>query len=79
VEAAAALARPGRSAQAAGPCGAKPFIAAALEHAATRVRPGFLEFDPAQAAGKMVVQPEREDLPFECEPQKIVEFYSQQL
>ncbi|MFZ5478669.1 MAG: 30S ribosomal protein S4 [Myxococcota bacterium] len=57
----------------------KPFIQANLEQAASRVRPGFLEFDPAQAAGKMVVQPEREDLPFECEPQKIVEFYSQQL
>ena len=58
---------------------AKPFVQAALELAAGRVRPGFLEFDPAQAAGKMVVQPEREDLPFECDPQKIVEFYSQQL
>jgi small subunit ribosomal protein S4 len=57
----------------------KPFIQANLELAASRVRPGFLEFDPALAAGKMVVQPEREDLPFECEPQKIVEFYSQTL
>lgn len=57
----------------------KPFVQAALEIAAGRVRPGFLEFDPALAAGKMVVQPEREDMPFECEPQKIVEFYSQQL
>ena len=53
--------------------------AAKLEHANSRVRPGFLEFDPALAAGKMVVQPEREDLPFECDPQKIVEFYSQQI
>jgi small subunit ribosomal protein S4 len=58
---------------------AKPFIQAALEHAAGRVRPGYLEFDPATASGKMVVAPEREDIPFECEPQKIVEFYSQQL
>jgi small subunit ribosomal protein S4 len=57
----------------------KPFVQAALELAAGRVRPGFLEFDPAQAAGKMVVQPEREDLPFECDPQKIVEHYSQKL
>lgn len=57
----------------------KPFVAAKLEHANSRVRPGFLEFDPALAAGKMVVQPEREDLPFECDPQKIVEFYSQQI
>ena len=58
---------------------AKPFIQAKLEHANSRVRPGFLEFDPAKAAGKLVVQPEREDLPFECDPQKIVEFYSQQI
>lgn len=57
----------------------KPFIQANLELAASRVRPGFLEFDPAQATGKMTVQPEREDMPFECEPQKIVEYYSQQL
>ena len=58
---------------------AKPFVAAKLEHANSRVRPGFLEFDAALAAGKMVVSPEREDLPFECDPQKIVEFYSQQI
>ena len=58
---------------------AKPFVQAALEMAAGRVRPSFLEFDPALAAGKMVVAPEREDLPFECDPQKIVEFYSQQI
>jgi small subunit ribosomal protein S4 len=57
----------------------KPFVQAALEHAATRVRPGFLEFDPAQFQGRMVVSPEREDLPFDADPQKIVEFYSQQL
>jgi small subunit ribosomal protein S4 len=57
----------------------KPFIQANLEQAASRVRPAFLEFDPALAAGKMVVQPEREDLLFDCDPQKIVEFYSQQL
>ncbi len=57
----------------------KPFIAAALDSAAARIRPGYLEFDPANAAGKMVVSPEREDLPFDCNPQAIVEFYSQQL
>lgn len=57
----------------------KPFIQAALELATTRVRPGFLDFDPAQFAGKMVVAPEREDLPFDADPQKIIEFYSQQL
>lgn len=58
---------------------ATPFIASALEHAATRVRPAFLELDPAQFSGKLLVEPQREDLPFPCDPQKIVEFYSQQL
>ncbi len=58
---------------------AKPFVQAALEMAAGRVRPGFLEFDPAMAQGKMVVKPEREDVPFECNPQAIIEYYSQQL
>lgn len=58
---------------------ASPFYASILEHAAGRVRPSFLEFDPALMAGKMVVAPEREDIPFECEPQKIVEYYSQMI
>ena len=58
---------------------AKPWVAASLGLAASRVRPGYLEFDPATQAGKMVVAPEREDLPFDCDTQKIVEFYSQQL
>lgn len=57
----------------------KPFVQANIEAAVSRVRPAFLEFDPAQASGKLVVAPEREDIPFECDPQKIVEFYSQQL
>jgi small subunit ribosomal protein S4 len=57
----------------------KPFIQANLGVAATRIRPGFLELDPATAAGKMLVKPEREDLPLPCNPQAIVEFYSQQL
>lgn len=57
----------------------KPFVQANLEQAASRVRPAFLEFDPALAAGKLLVEPQREDLPFTCDPQKIVEFYSQQL
>lgn len=56
-----------------------PFVQAALEHAASRVRPNYLDFNPAEFAGKMVVRPEREDLPFECNPQSIVEYYSQQL
>jgi small subunit ribosomal protein S4 len=58
---------------------AKPFIQAALEQGATRIRPGFLDFDPANAVGKIITAPQREDLPFDCDPQKIVEFYSQQV
>ena len=58
---------------------AKPFIVAALEVGATRIRPGFLDFNPATVQGKIVTEPQREDLPFECQPQKIVEFYSQQI
>lgn len=57
----------------------KPWVQGVLEHASTRVRPDYLEFDAAQFAGKMVVRPERENLPFDADPQKIVEFYSQQL
>ena len=57
----------------------KPFVQANIEAAVSRVRPAFLEFDPALAAGKLVVAPEREDIPFDADPQKIVEFYSQQL
>ncbi len=57
----------------------RPFVQTALELAATRIRPGYLEFDPATASGKIVTEPQREDLPFDCDPQKIVEFYSQQI
>jgi small subunit ribosomal protein S4 len=58
---------------------ATPFVQARLEHAASRVRPAFLEFDPATFSGKLLVEPQREDLPFPADPQKIVEFYSQQI
>ena len=58
---------------------AKPFVVAALEQGATRIRPGYLDFDPATATGKIVTEPQREDLPFDCDPQKIVEFYSQKI
>jgi len=58
---------------------AKPFVQAKLDVGASRIRPSFLEFDPALAKGKMLVKPEREDVPLECDPQKIVEFYSKQL
>ena len=57
----------------------KPFIQAALELAASRVRPGYLDFDPSKAAAKLVIRPEREDVPFDCNPQAIIEYYSQQI
>lgn len=58
---------------------AKKFIQENLAVAATRVRPEYLELDPATASGKMILTPQREHLPFDCDPQKIVEFYSQQI
>ena len=57
----------------------KPFIQEALANSASRVRPSYLEFDPAKATGKMVTAPMREDLPFEVNTQAVVEYYSQQL
>ena len=51
----------------------------ALENSASRVRPPYLTFDVAEAKGVMTTQPNREDLPFEIDLQKIIEFYSQQL
>ena len=57
----------------------KGFILEALEASTARVRPGYLEFDPAKAAGKMVAMPSRSDLPFEANTQAVVEFYSQKL
>jgi small subunit ribosomal protein S4 len=57
----------------------KPFIQAALAMSASRVRPAFLDFDPAKAQGSMITLPDREDVPFEGNTQAIIEFYSQQL
>ncbi len=57
----------------------KSFIQEALEASTARVRPAFLEFDPAKATGKMVVAPGRADLPFDANTQAVVEFYSQKL
>lgn len=57
----------------------KPFIQEALGLAASRVRPNYLEFDPAKAAARMVTAPEAEDLPFDVNTQAVIEFYSQQL
>ncbi|HJN73739.1 MAG TPA: 30S ribosomal protein S4 [Myxococcota bacterium] len=57
----------------------KPFIQENLERSMATVRPQYLEFDPAKATGTMTQAPELEDLPFECNLQAIVEFYSQTL
>ncbi len=58
---------------------AKPFVAAALELAASRTRPSWLDFDPAKASGKLISTPERDDLPFDLNENAIIEFYSQKL
>lgn len=58
---------------------AKPFMVAALEGSISRVRPQYLEFDPAKARGRMVTSPELEDMPLQVNTQAVVEFYSQQL
>lgn len=57
----------------------KEFIQNALAASTARIRPPYLEFDPAKATGRMISAPEAEDLPFECNTQAIVEFYSQSL
>ncbi len=58
---------------------AKAWMQERIEGSAGRVRPGFLEFDPAKAQGTVVTEPQLEDLPFEANMQAIVEFYSQTL
>ena len=55
----------------------KSFIQANFERSASLNRPQYLEFDPAKATGTMTQAPELADLPFECNLQAIVEFYSQ--
>lgn len=55
----------------------KAHVQAAVERSAATVRPNYLEFDPAKMLGTMVSAPEAEDLPFECNLQAIVEYYSQ--
>ncbi len=57
----------------------KPFIQEALALSASRVRPGYLEFDPAKAVGTMMTLPEVDDLPLEANTQAVIEFYSQML
>ncbi len=58
---------------------AKEFIQVALAESATRLRPQYLEFDPAKATGKMVTRPEASDVPFDINTQQVIEYYSQQL
>jgi ribosomal protein S4 len=55
------------------------FIKERLEHSTTRVRPSFLEFDPAKASGRLVTAPDPAEIPLEVNTQAVVEFYSQQL
>jgi small subunit ribosomal protein S4 len=58
---------------------AKPFIAELLERGAAMPRPSWLEFDPAKATGKLLLAPERADVPLELNENAIIEFYSQKL
>ena len=57
----------------------KSFVLEVLETQGIQARPGWLEFDPAKATGKMISTPDRSDLPFELSENAIIEFYSQQL
>jgi small subunit ribosomal protein S4 len=55
------------------------FMKANLELASHRVRPKYLELDVAKGVGTVIGVPEKGDLPFNVDTQKIIEFYSQQL
>ena len=55
----------------------KSFLQENMERSAAMTRPQYLEFDPAKATGTMTQTPELADLPFDCNLQAIVEFYSQ--
>jgi len=57
----------------------KPFVAQILEQTAAMPRPSWLEFDPAKATGKLLMAPDRGDLPIELNENAIIEFYSQKL
>lgn len=58
---------------------AKQFVQDFLAQSTTRVRPAFLDFDPAAGKGKMVAPPEAADLGVEANTQAVIEYYSQQL
>ena len=57
----------------------KEFMQDFLAQSTTRLRPAYLEFDPAAGKGKMVVPPEAADLGVEANTQAVIEYYSQQL
>jgi small subunit ribosomal protein S4 len=56
-----------------------PFVQERLEQSTGRVRPSYLEFDPAKATGALVAPPDPAELPIEVDTQAVVEYYSQQL
>jgi small subunit ribosomal protein S4 len=58
---------------------AKAWVAEILEQTAMMPKPSWLEFDPAKAAGKLLMKPERSDVPVDYNENAIIEFYSQQL
>ena len=57
----------------------KSWIAERLESGAHRVTPEYLENDLGAASGKMISTPTATDLPFDCDLQQVVEYYSQML
>jgi small subunit ribosomal protein S4 len=58
---------------------AKPWVAEILSQSAMMPKPSWIEFDPAKATGKLVLAPERSDVPVEFNENAIIEYYSQQL
>jgi small subunit ribosomal protein S4 len=57
----------------------KKFVGDILEQSTMMPKPSWLEFDPAKATGKLLMPPERSDLPFDLNEHAIIEFYSQKL
>jgi small subunit ribosomal protein S4 len=57
----------------------KKFVGDLLEQSTMMPKPSWLEFDPAKAVGKLLMAPERSDMPFELNENAIIEFYSQKL
>jgi small subunit ribosomal protein S4 len=57
----------------------KGWVTEILEQSSTMPKPSWLEFDPAKAAGKLLMKPERSDVPVDYNENAIIEFYSQQL